>query len=155
VATDPSVQFQMSQLLPSDSEIVPIAQPERENHSGITSAARFELLTGGPSVDAFSFNGWSTTRESSFGFSAMSASCPITFTHVLRHSSETLLSAGGASGGGVSVFGNDVKTYMTRFDPAGHQLIFLTSEFWHCWTNSLLIRLIRLLKPWKFPTQLS
>jgi hypothetical protein len=44
---------------------------------------------------------------------------------------------------------------MTRCDPAGHQLTFLTSEFSHCWTNSLFIQLIRLPKPWVFPTQLS
>jgi hypothetical protein len=30
-------------------------------------------------------------------------------------------------------------------------LIFLTSEFWNCWTNSLFNRFIRLLKPGSFP----
>jgi hypothetical protein len=34
-------------------------------------------------------------------------------------------------------------------------LTFLASEFWHCWTNSLFVRPIRLPKPCVFPTQLS
>jgi hypothetical protein len=110
-------------------EIVPTAQPERENHNGITSAVRLELLSQGPSVDGFSFNGWSTTRESSFDFSARSASRPKTFRHVSRHSSETSLTTSGVSGGGASMFGKDVKTCMTKCDPADHQLTFLTSEF--------------------------
>jgi hypothetical protein len=101
-----------------------------------SAAEHFELLLRGLSVYSFSFNGWSTTRESSFGFSARSASRPKTFTHVSRHSSETLLTASGASGGGTIMFGKDAKTCVTRCDPAGYQLIFLTSEFWHCWTNS-------------------
>jgi hypothetical protein len=74
-------------------EMVPIAQPERENHSGITSAVRFELLSRGTSVYSFPFNGESPTRESSFGFSARSASRLKTFTHISRHSSETPLPA--------------------------------------------------------------
>jgi hypothetical protein len=49
------------------------------------------------------------------------------------------------------MFGKDAKTCMTGSDPTGHQLIFLTSEFWHCWTNSLYIQLIRLPKPEVFP----
>jgi hypothetical protein len=83
----------------------------------------------------FSFNGWSTTRESSFGSCARSASYQRTFTHVSRHSSETLLTASGGSGGGASMFDKEAKTCMTRCDPAGHQLILLTSEFWDCMTG--------------------
>jgi hypothetical protein len=136
-------------------EIVPIAQPERENRSGITSTVRLELLSRGPSVYGFSFNGSSTTRELSFSFSATRASHLKTFTHISRHSSETLLTASGASGGDTSMFGKDAKTCMTKCDSAGHQLIFLTSEFWQCWTNSFVVHPIRLLKRWVFPTQLS
>jgi hypothetical protein len=53
------------------------------------------------------------------------------------------------------MFGKDAKTCMTRCDPAGQQLTSLTSEFWHYRTNSLFIRLIRLLKLRMLPTQLS
>jgi hypothetical protein len=49
------------------------------------------------------------------------------------------------------MFGKDAKVCTTRCDLAGHQLIFLTSEFWHCRTNNLFIQRIRLLKPWCFP----
>jgi hypothetical protein len=58
-----------------------------------------------------------------------------TFTHVSRHSSETLFAAStassvsGASGDGASMFGKDAKTCMTSCGPAGHQLTFLTSDF--------------------------
>jgi hypothetical protein len=77
------------------------------------------------------------------------------FTQVSRHSSQRLLTASGASGGGANMFGKDAKTCMTRCDPAGHQLTLLTSEFWYCWRNNLFIRLIRLLRPCLFLTQLS
>jgi hypothetical protein len=33
------------------------------------------------------------------------------------------------------MFGKDAKTCMPRCNLAGHQLSFLTSEFWHCWMN--------------------
>jgi hypothetical protein len=58
-----------------------------------------------------------------------------------------LLEASGASGGSASMFGKDEKTCVTRCDPTSHLVTFLTSEFWDCRTNSLFIRLIRLLKP--------
>jgi hypothetical protein len=137
------------------NEIVPIAYPERENHSDITSEVCSELLSRGLSIYGFSSNGWSATRESSFGFSTRSASRPKTFTHVSRHSSEKILTASGASAGGASMFGKDVKTCVTRYDLAGWQLIFLTSTFWNCWTNNPFTRLIRFPKPRVFPTQLS
>jgi hypothetical protein len=130
------------------SEIFPIAQPERENDNGITSTLRLELFSRGPFVYGFSFNGWSPTIESSFGFSARSLSRPKTFKHFSRHGSDTLLTASGVSG-------KDAKTRVTRCIPAGHELTFLTPEFWHCRTNSVSIRLIRLLNPCVFPTQLS
>jgi hypothetical protein len=94
-------------------KIVPIAPPERENHSRITSTVRLEFLSRSMPVYDFSWNGWSTIRESSFGLSARSMSRLKTFTHVSRHSSETLLTsstASGASGGGASMFGKEVKT---------------------------------------------
>jgi hypothetical protein len=47
---------------------------------------------------------------------------PKTFTHVSRHSSETLHAPSGVSGGGASMFDKDVKTYMTRRHPTGHEL---------------------------------
>jgi hypothetical protein len=34
------------------------------------------------------------------------------------------------------MFGKDEETGMTTCDPARRQLTFLTSKFWHCWTNS-------------------
>jgi hypothetical protein len=89
------------------------------------------------------------------GFSARSASRPTTSTHVSSHGSETLLPAGRAFGGGASMLGKDAKIGMMKCDSVGCQLTFLTFEFWYCWTNSLCIRLIQLLKLWVFPTQLS
>jgi hypothetical protein len=91
-------------------EIVPVAQLERENYGGVTSAVHFKLLSRGPTLYGFSFNGWRTTRESLFGFSARSASRPKIFRQASRHSTETLLTAKGASGGGASMFGQDMKT---------------------------------------------
>jgi hypothetical protein len=64
-------------------------QQDRDHHSGITSAVRLELWLRGPSVYGFSFNGWSTTRESSFGFSARSASRPKTCMHISRQFGDT------------------------------------------------------------------
>jgi hypothetical protein len=136
-------------------KMVPIAQPEKEKHRKITSAIRLKLLSQGPRFYGFSFNGSAMTIESSFSFSARSVSHPKTFTQVSTHSSEMLLTArtaSGASDGDASMFGKDEKSCMTR---CGHQLTFLTSEFWHCWVNSLFIRLIRLLRPCMFPIQRS
>jgi hypothetical protein len=68
---------------------------------------------------------------------------PKTFPDLSRHSSETLLTASAAFGGGASMLDKDAKTGMTRCDPAGHELIFLRSEVWYCWMNSVFIPLIR------------
>jgi hypothetical protein len=82
-----------------------MAQPERENYSGITSAVCLEVLSRGPSIDGFSFNGWNMTIESSFRCSAGSASRRKTFTHASRRSSETPIAASGGS----SMFDKDPK----------------------------------------------
>jgi hypothetical protein len=38
------------------------------------------------------------------------------------------------------MFGKDAETCMPKCNPAGHELTFLASEFWHywnCWMNDL------------------
>jgi hypothetical protein len=135
VATDLLCSSRCCSCYHRTGEIVPIAQPERGNHSGITSIVCFELLSRGPIMIFHSTDG--VRPEGHQSVSLQKHVSPQDVHARLEAQFGDGIYSEWSVGRGASMFGKDTKTCMPRCNPAGHQLVFLTSEFWHCWMNGL------------------